>query len=106
MMRAADTLTGTPERVSWIWSPELTSFTASASSAYLSGHIHCSHRSTCGIELRWTKNPAKVIWYSVARALTRSARPPSDMAEPRRKFCSFWQRDTGAAQRQRRQGEW
>jgi len=87
MMREAETLTGTPCRTSLIWSPELTSFTANASRAYLSGHIHCSHRSTCGIALRWTKNPAKVIWYNPDRALRSSARPPSAMAEPRRKFC-------------------
>ena len=87
MMRAAETLTGTPCRTSLIWSPELTSFTDNASRAYLSGHIHCSHRSTWGIVLRWTKNPAKVIWNSPERALRRSARPPSVMAEPRRKFC-------------------
>ena len=85
-MRAAETLIGTPCRTSLIWSPELTSFTDNASRAYLSGHIHSSHRSTCGIELRWTKKPAKVIWYNPARALRRSARPPSLMAEPRRKF--------------------
>lgn len=87
MMRAAETLTGTPCRTSLIWSPELTSFTDNASRAYLSGHIHCSHRSTWGIVLRWTKNPAKVIWNNPERALRRSARPPSVMAEPRRKFC-------------------
>ena len=86
MIRAAKTLTGTPCRTSLIRSPELTSFTDNASRAYLSGHIHCSHRNTCGIRLRWTKNPAKVIWYNPDRALRRSARPPSVMAEPRRKF--------------------
>jgi hypothetical protein len=86
MMRDAETSTGTPCNTSRIWSPELTSFTDNASSAYLRGHIHCSHRSTCGIVSRWTKKPAKVIWYKPIIALRRIARPPSDMAEPRRKF--------------------
>ena len=86
MIRDAETSTGTPCKTSSICSPELTSFTDNASSAYLSGHIHCSHRSTCGIELRWTKKPAKVIWYNPVIALRRIARPPSDMADPRRKF--------------------
>jgi hypothetical protein len=40
-----------PWRVSSIWSPMLASFIVSASSVYLSGHIHCSRRS-CGIELK------------------------------------------------------
>jgi len=86
MMRTAEMLTGAPFKVSLIKNPEVTSFTDSASSAYLRGHSHCSHRSTCGIDLRWTKNPANVIWYNPTSALRRSARPPSDMAEPRRKF--------------------
>lgn len=87
IMRDAEMVTGTPCSTSTISSPELTSFTVNASSAYLSGHIHCSHRSTCGIESRCTKNPAKVIWYNPKRALRRNAMPPSDRAEPRRKFC-------------------
>ena len=89
MMREAETVTGTPCRVSCISSPELTSFTETASSAYLSGHNHCSHRSTCGIELRWTKKPANVIWYSPLSAPSRSARPPSRIDAPRRKFCRY-----------------
>src|SRR5258708_34978904 len=91
MMRDAETCTGTPCKTSLIWRPELTSFTDNASSAYLSGHIHCSHRRTWGIELRWTKKPAKVIWYKPNKALRRTARPPSDIAEPRRKFLKAGQ---------------
>jgi hypothetical protein len=93
MIRDAETSTGTPCKTSLIWRPELTSFTDNASSAYLRGHIHCNHRSTWGIELRWTKNPAKVIWYKPAKALRRIARPPSVMAKPRRKFFEACQLD-------------
>lgn len=87
MIRLADTSTGTPDNVSLIIRPEPTSFTAKASRLYFSGHIHCNQRSTGGIELRWTKNPAKVIWYSAERADSRIAIPPFWKRAPRRKFC-------------------
>jgi hypothetical protein len=93
MMRVAETSTGTPCKTSLIWRPDLTSFTDNASSVYLRGHIHCNHRSTWGIEFRWTKKPANVIWYRAVKALRRIARPPSVMAKPRRKFFEECQLD-------------
>jgi hypothetical protein len=39
-----------------------------------------------GIELRWTKNPANVIWYSAVSAERRIAMPPLLKRVPRRKF--------------------
>ena len=82
MIRLADTFTGTPCSVSSIINPLPTSFTARASSVYFSGLIHWSHRRTGGIESRWTKKPAKVIWNSAASA--ESGRDGS-VGEQRRK---------------------
>jgi hypothetical protein len=86
IIKLAEILTGTPWSVSSIIRPELTSFTDNASNANLSGHIHCSQRSTGGISFRWTKNPAKVIWYKAESAERRMAMPPFLNSVPRRKF--------------------
>lgn len=86
MIRLAETFTGTPSSVSWINKPEPTSLTDSASRLYFSGHNHCSHRRTGGIELRCTKKPANVIWYSADKAESRMAMPPFWNNVPSKKF--------------------
>lgn len=90
MIKVAEMSTGTPCNVSLIIRPESTSFTDNASNVYFSGHIHWSHRRTGGISPKWTKNPAKVIWYKAERAERRIAMPPFWNRVPRRKFYDGW----------------
>ena len=86
----AEMSTGTPCSVSWIIRPEPTSLTESASRLYFSGHNHCNHRRTGGIEFRWTKKPAYVIWYKAVRAESKMAMPPFWNRVPSKKFYRRW----------------
>lgn len=86
IIKLAETLTGTPCSVSLIIRPEPTSLTESASRLYFSGHTHCNHRRTGGMEVRWTKKPAYVIWYNAVRADSKMATPPFWKRVPSRKF--------------------
>ena len=50
------------------------------------GHNHCGHRNTAGMDVKWTKKPAYVIWYNAVRAERRIAIPPLWKSVARRKF--------------------
>lgn len=89
-MVTAETDTGTPSRTSTIRSPELTSFTVRASRLYLRGQSHCNHRNAGGIEFKWRKNPAKVIWYNPESAERNMAIPPFWKNVPSRKFWKLY----------------
>lgn len=86
IMTIAEMSTGTPWSTSTIWSPESTSFTERASRLYFRGQSHCNHRNTGGIEFRWRKKPAKVIWYNAESAERSMAIPPFLKNVPSKKF--------------------